>query len=62
MSVRSRAVRDRQSRIGRIARHLNREHGCVRPDDVVSLAVGCGIKVTRPEVVHVLVRLRLRRR
>lgn len=62
MSVRSRAARNRQTRIGRIARHLHREHGRVHPDDVVSLAVGCGIKATRPEVVHVLVRLQLRRR
>lgn len=62
MSVRSRATRARQTRIGRIARHLQREHGCVRPDEVVSLAVGCGMKVTRPEVVHVLARLNLRRR
>lgn len=61
MSVRSRAVRERQTRIGRIARHLNREHGRVHPDDVVNVAVGCGIKTSRTEVVHVLTRLRLRR-
>ncbi|WP_329340752.1 hypothetical protein OG252_33285 [Streptomyces sp. NBC_01352] len=62
MSVRSRAARQRRTRIGRIARHLRQVNGQVRPGEVIDLAVGCGIKTSREEVVHVLTRLRMHRR
>jgi hypothetical protein len=61
VSVRSRAVRERRSRIARIARHLNREAGQVRCLDVVEIAVGCGMKTSPAEVKAVLARLRLHR-
>jgi hypothetical protein len=61
MSARSRAARERQSRIGRIARQMNRDHGRVRPDDVTWIAITAGMKTSPAEVRTVLARLNLHR-
>ncbi|MFE9170859.1 hypothetical protein ACFYNZ_15250 [Streptomyces kebangsaanensis] len=61
MSVRSRAIRERRTRIGRIARQMLRDHGRVRPADVVHLAVCAGMKTSPAEVRTVLARLKLHR-
>lgn len=61
MSARSRAVRERRTRIGRIARQMLRDHGRVRPADVVWVAVNAGMKTSPGEVRTVLCRLGLHR-
>lgn len=61
MSARSRAARERQSRIARIARQLNRDHGHVRHHDVTRIAICAGMKTSPAEVRHVLARLGLHR-
>ncbi|WP_055491685.1 hypothetical protein [Streptomyces sp. TP-A0356] len=61
MSARSRAVRERQTRIGRIARQMNRDHGRVRPDDVTWIAISAGMKTSPDKVRTVLARMGLHR-
>ncbi|MEU1444676.1 hypothetical protein [Streptomyces mirabilis] len=61
MSVRSRAARERQTRIARIARHLNRAQGRAHFADVTHIAVCAGMKTSPAEVKTVLARLRLHR-
>lgn len=61
MSARSRAARERQTRIARIARQLRRQHGQVRYAEVARLAVCAGMKTSHSEVRTVLVRCGLHR-
>ncbi|MEV7125859.1 hypothetical protein [Streptomyces sp. NPDC093260] len=61
MSVRSHAICERRTRIGRIARQMLRDHGRVRPADVVWVAVNAGMKTSPAEVRTVLCRLGLHR-
>lgn len=61
MSVRSRAARERQTRIARLARQLRRQHGAVRYSEVTRLAVCAGMKTSHDEVRTVMARLRLHR-
>lgn len=61
MSARSRAARERQTYIARIARQLRRQYGQVQYAEVARLAACAGMKTSHSEVRTVLTRCGMHR-